>query len=146
MRAEVLHTIKTKSFIGPEDAAGNKALSRDKLEKALAAIGDGKLKVLFNPQERKFLNDMVQVTKLREPVRGTALGRGPSAQAVARLEQKLKDIPLLGSLVNFINLDVQGRAALKASPERVVQKALPSPTRQLAAQAAGVGAVTAAQE
>ena len=69
------------------------------------------------------------MSKIREPVRGTALGRGPSAQAIARLEQKLKDLPVIGSLVNFINLDAQGRAVIKAKPERVVRKIEPSQIR-----------------
>jgi len=146
LRADVLDTIKNKSFIGPEDASGNKALSRDKLEKAINSIGDAKLKVLFTPEERGFLQDMLQVSKLREPVRGTALGRGPSAQAISRIEQKLKEIPLLGALVSIINVDQAGRVALRASPERKIPAIGPSRTRQAVAQAAAAAGVAALPE
>jgi len=125
LRAETLHSIKTKAFIGPEDAMGNKALSRDALEKELKAIGKPKLQVLFDEKEQKFLGDMLRVAKLREPVRGTQQGRGPSAQAIAKLEQRLKELPVMGSIVNFINLDAQGRIALKAAPARMARQALP---------------------
>lgn len=136
LRAETLHNIKERSFIGPIDEAGNKALSRDKLQKSIESIGREKMNVLFTAPEQKFLKDMLEVAKLREPVRGTALGRGPSAQAIARLEKRLADLPGIGSLVNIINLDAQGKLALKASPERIAPKALPSPAAAAPAAAA----------
>jgi hypothetical protein len=120
MRADVLNTIKEAAFIGPQDAAGFKALSRDKLQAQLGKIGKPKLEVLFTPKERAFFADMMSVAKLREPVRGTALGRGPSAQGIAqaagRIEKKLADLPLLGALVDLIDVDVSGRVALRAQP------------------------------
>jgi hypothetical protein len=147
LRAETLHNIKLKSFIGPEDAAGNQALSRDKLQKSITAVGREKINVLFSPDEQKFLKDLLELTKLREPVRGTALGRGPSAQAIARIERKLQETPVLGALVNIVNLDVGGRIAVKGSPQRITPRAiLPPEARQLTAQAAGIGAVSATQQ
>lgn len=139
LRAEVLHTIKEKAFIGPLDENGFKALSRDKLERAINQVGQDKLKVLFNDSERKFLANMLQVAKLREPVRGTALGRGPSAQAIGRLEQKLKQSPLFGTLVDIVNVDSSGRAVIKASPQR---KTLQPPSSVSAAAGAGGVALT----
>jgi len=133
LRAETLDTIKNRAFIGPEDAAGNKALSRDKLQKAIQSIGNAKLKLIFEPKELKFFQDMLQVAKLREPVRGTALGRGPSAQAIKSLERRLADIPVLGALINVVDFDAQGRAVLKGSAAPRV-RALPStaPISQIA--------------
>jgi hypothetical protein len=119
LRAEVLENIKTKAFIGPVDESGIQALSRDKLQKALDSIGKNKLGVLFNKKEMKFLDDMLQVSKLREPVRGTALGRGPSAQAIGRIEAALKSNPLFRAILESVSLDAQGRAVLKASPARI---------------------------
>ena len=118
LRGNTLEMIKSKSFIGPEDANGFKALSRDKLEKTINGIGRDKLSVLLEPKEMKFLDDMLKVSRLREPVRGTQQGRGPSAQAIAKLEEKLKAIPMLGALVDFIDIDSAGRAVLKASPKK----------------------------
>lgn len=128
LRAETMEAIKAKSFFGPEDAQGNQALSRDKLQKALQSIGTPKLKVLFTPDENKFLRDMLAVAKLREPVRGTALGKGPSAQAIGALEEKLNALPLIGRLISAIAVDAQGRAVLKAAPELIEQplKRLPA--------------------
>lgn len=145
MKAEVLQKIKEKSFIGSVDEAGMQALSRDKLQKAIKSIGAKKMDVLFDREERKFLHDILEVAKIREPVRGTALGRGPSAQAISRLEQKLKELPGLGALVNFINIDAQGRAALRASPSPlpIAPTRMPSAARAAIAPAA---AITVQQE
>lgn len=119
LRADTLNKIKEGAFIGPADAEGFQSLSRAKLESQLNKIGNQKLDVLFTPKERKFLDDMLKVSKLREPVRGTALGRGPTAQAVGRLEKKLANLPIIGGLVDFINIDAQGRVALKSKPAQV---------------------------
>lgn len=102
LRAEVMSDIKDAAFVGPEDALGNKALSRSALDRVVAKIGDGKLGVLFNAQERAFLKQMQELAKLREPVRGTALGKGPSAQAVASLERNIVRNPLLNDLFRGI--------------------------------------------
>lgn len=116
MRADTLSKIQAKAFVGPEDAAGNRALSRAALEAQFKKIGTAKMDVLFTKKERQFLKSMMNIAKLREPVRGTALGKGPSAQAIAQLEKKLADLPVIGNLVQFIDVDVQGRAALKGKP------------------------------
>lgn len=121
MRAEVMQKIKDKAFIGPADEAGFQALSRDKLQRAINSIGDKKLKVLFTPQENKFLKDMMQIAKLREPVRGTALGRGPSAQAIGRLESAIRENPILRTLLDSVSFDVQGRAVLRSKPTAITQ-------------------------
>lgn len=146
MRAEVMQKIKDMSFIGPVDESGVRALSRDKLQKAISSIGQKKMNVLFTKDEQKFLKDMLEIAKLREPVRGTAMGRGPSAQAIGRLEQKLKDLPVIGSLIDFINVDAQGRAVLKAAPERVkpvIERNIPLAQ---ARQALALPAAAAAQQ
>lgn len=134
MRAEVMQKITDKSFIGAADEAGMQALSRDKLQKALASIGDKKLKVLFNSEERKFLKDMLEVTRIREPVRGTAIGRGPSAQAVSRIERRLKDIPWLGQAFDII--DIEGRSVLRAKPTPIKVSLPQTSLPQLTAPAA----------
>jgi hypothetical protein len=142
MRAEVMQKIKDKTFIGPADEAGFQALSRDKLQKAIETVGRKKLNVLFTPQENKFLRDMLQVAKLREPVRGTALGRGPSAQAIGRLESAIRQNPIARVLLETVSLDAQGRAVLKAKPTPIK---LPSP-RPAVAPLAVPAAVAATQQ
>lgn len=142
LRSDTLQSIKDKAFVGPEDAAGNKALSRAALESELKKIGPQKMDVLFTPSENKFLKDMLQVSKLREPVRGTALGRGPSAQAIARIEKTIRDIPLVGSIVDFIDIDASGRTVLKAKPKAV--KRIASDLETQGSVAAGTALVPSA--
>ena len=115
LRADVLQEIKLKSFIGPEDGDGFKALSRDKLEKTLKTIGKGKLDVLFNPEEVKQLQALLQIAKLREPVRGTALGRGPSAQAVDKIVSTFDKGGIINDIIRIATFDKDGKAVLKAN-------------------------------
>jgi len=122
LRAETLDSIKNAAFKGPEDAAGNRALSRDGLQRALQKIGTEKLKVLFEPEELKFLRDVLNVAKLREPVRGTALGKGPSAQAIQSLENRVRNLPLIGSLIDFIDFDTAGRAVIRSNPSKQIRQ------------------------
>ena len=129
MRAEVMQSIKDRSFIGAVDDDGFQALSRDKLQKALSSIGDKKLNILFEPKETKLLKDLLQISKLREPVRGTALGRGPSAQAIGRIESAINTNPLLKTLVETITFDAKGRGVLKARPEKLISPTKISPAR-----------------
>jgi hypothetical protein len=142
LRANTMQEIKERAFFGPADADGFTALSRDKLEKAIKSIGQGKLNVLFTSQERKFLDDMTKVAKLREPVRGTALGQGPSAQAVNKLRAEIRKGSIIANLLDSITFDSKGKAVLKAAPARIEKDITPSPLRQPAA----LGAAAAAQE
>ena len=103
LRADTLDWIKGSAMTGPADEFGNKALSRAGIERALKRIGDDKLKVIFAPEEYTFLNNMVRLAELREPVRGTALGRGPSAQAIDRLERSmLSKLPVVGQFADLV--------------------------------------------
>jgi hypothetical protein len=143
LRAETLQKIRDKAFFGPVDEAGNQALSRDKLGKALASIGQSKMNVLFTPQENKFLKNMMEVAKLREPVRGTALGEGPSAQAVNKLRAEIKKGSLIAGLLESITFDKKGRAVLNSSPAKRIIDVTPKPnqTRSALSQAAAISAV-----
>jgi len=146
LRAEVLESIKDRAFIGPVDQAGFQALSRAKLQTAIKSIGPEKLKVLFTADERRFLNNMLEVARIREPVRGTALGEGPTAVAVNKLRSRLREggpiTRAFGAIVDSIAQTRQGQAVLRGRP-RVEREVGPSAQRQLAAQ---LGAVTAAQQ
>ena len=148
LRAETLQQIKQRSLIGPEDAEGFRSISRDKLQKALDSVGTAKRKVLFTPEENKFLNNMLEITKLREPVRGTALGRGPSAQAIGRLQSAIEGNILFGSFARAFREGREGRAVLQANPDRALPEVPtigPTATRalELGRTATGIGAVGA---
>lgn len=102
LRTQTLDYIRSEAFKGPIDASGNQAISRASLERAINRIGKDKMKVIFTSDEVKFLDDMMRLAQLREPVRGTALGRGPSAQAIERLERSVMSrLPVVGQMFDF---------------------------------------------
>lgn len=116
LRAEAMQRIAKDAL--PE-VSGEKALSRAQLEKTLDRFGRDKLRVLFDKNEREFLNSMVKISKLREPVRMTQQGRGPSAQAVERLAQAMERLPLIA--------DAFRGTATKISNNKALE--LPAPVR-----------------
>ena len=150
LRKDTLNWIKDASFIGPMDAQGIQALSRDKLEKALDRIGRNKLQALFTTEELKFLDDILKVARLREPVRGTATGTGPSGQAIKALEERVSrfSIPLFSDFLQGVkqNIDVTATLTPARSIQRQMQKTaqarLPSPAGSVATRSAGAGAAT----
>ena len=95
------------------EVAGEPALSRAALEKTLDKFGRDKLRVLFSKEEREFLNSMVKVSKLREPVRMTQQGRGPSAQGVEILAKGLERIPLVADAFRGLALKISNNKALE---------------------------------
>lgn len=119
LKADVFEEIKKRAFTGPEDANGFRALSRAKLESAIDAIGWKRINVILDKEEQGFLRDMIRVSRLREPVRGTALGKGPSAQAIGSIEERLKRLPWLGDVVKSIDYDAKGRYILKSAPREI---------------------------
>ena len=128
LRAETFAYIKDNSFVGPEDSLGNRNLSRNAIQKTLKRIGNEKMSALFTGAEIKFLRDIENVAKLLEPVRGTALGRGPSAQAVdsaiESLKRRVDKIPGLNIFVD-IKLGKDG-SVLKGKPILKKQNLLPT--------------------
>ena len=94
-------------------------MSRAQLEKTLDRFGRDKLRVLFDKSEREFLNSMVKISKLREPVRMTQQGRGPSSQAVERLAQAMERLPLVADAFRGTATRISNNKALE----------LPAPVR-----------------
>lgn len=119
LKADVLQSIKEKSFIGPQDARGFQSLSRDKIQKAIDSIGMNKMRVLFSPEEISFLKSLQKVAELREPRKGVQQGLGPSAQAILRLERKLADLPGMAAVLGFIDIDSAGRISVRSAPARI---------------------------
>ena len=87
---------------------------------------------------------MLKVSKLREPVRGTALGKGPTAQAVGQLMTDAKKHPLIKAVFDFITFEREGRKVIAARPVQKVQELTRLPS-QIGA-AAGVAGSAQAQE
>ena len=110
LRAEAMQKIADSAL--PE-VAGQKALSRAQLEKVMDRFGRDKLRVLFDKDEREFLNSMLKVSKLREPVRMTQQGRGPSAQAVETLAKGLEKLPLVADSFRGVATKISNNKALE---------------------------------
>jgi len=87
LRAETLDYIRQNAFGGAIGELGGQTLTRARLQSVISRIGMDKLKVIFNPEEIKFLNDIVNISKIIEPVSGTFQGAGPSAQAISQLQK-----------------------------------------------------------
>lgn len=125
LRADVMQEIKDRAFKGVADESGLVPITRDKLERAISSIGKEKLGVLFNPNEVKFLDDMLKVSKLREPVVGTAIGEGPSGAAINkqanRLMNALDKLGVISDAIESVSVNAQGRVAVKPKPDKIVR-------------------------
>lgn len=137
LRAEAMQKIANSAL--PE-VAGQKALSRAQLEKVMDRFGRDKLRVLFDKDERQFLNSMLKVSKLREPVRMTQQGRGPSAQAGELLAKGLEKLPLVADSFRGIATKISNNKALEL-PEPIRNNLLRSLQPSVAA-----GAIVTTQE
>jgi hypothetical protein len=145
LRAEVMESIKTKSFIGPVDNEGFQALSFDKLNKAIKSIGDKRMNILFTPKERQFLSRMQKISQLRQPVRGTALGDGPTGAAVNKLRAELRKGSIVANLADTVSFDSKGRAALRAAPQ-AIKKPVRGSAGRLAITAPAAAATAAGEQ
>jgi hypothetical protein len=130
LRAEAMQKIKSDAV---NEVGGQSFITQKRLKSAMDRFGRDKLDVLFEPEERKFLDDMLKVTRIREPKAGTQQGLGPSAQAIGRIEQALKRIPLAGDTFEGIESAVSGRIALSQpslrkplAPSRLTQGLVPA--------------------
>lgn len=156
LKAETIAYIRENAFSGPLDELGGQALSRAKLENILNnRIGRNKLKVIFNPEELKFLDDILEISKLIEPIAGKLQGSGPSGLAIekagrilrgatGRISQGLMD--MAGAVIDSARKAAAERTALSgAAPivERVVEEAVKISPR-VGTAGGTTGAVTAA--
>lgn len=138
LRAEAMQRIAKDAL--PE-VAGEQALSRAQLERVLDRFGRDKLRVLFNRDERDFLNSMLKISKLREPVRMTQQGRGPSAQAVEKLAQAMERLPLVADSFRGVATRISNNKALEL-PEPIRNNLL----RSLQPSVTGAAVVTTQQQ
>ena len=138
LRAEAMQKIADSAL--PE-VAGQKALSRAQLEKVLDRFGRDKLRVLFDKDEREFLNSMLKISKLREPVRMTQQGRGPSAQAVETLVKGMERLPLVADSFRGVATRMSNNRALEL-PEPIRNNLL----RSLQPSATAAAVVTTTEQ
>lgn len=143
LRAEALERIKTDAF---REVGGDAVITRAQLERAINRFGDAKLKALFTKEENRFLQDMLKVTKIREPKRGTAQGMGPTAQAVLKLEEVVKRIPLIGNTFEGLAVDQMGRVVIKSPSLKAPLKPIEGTAQLVAPLAGAAGVALTAQE
>lgn len=123
IRGSAMDLIRESSFTGPARADGSKSLSRAGLEKSFKAIGNDKLRILFNKQERAFLRDLADIAALKEPPPGTFTGTGPTGLAVKRLTDRLirnSGVPG-GDIASDIVGGFSGRRATRSQEKRVLK-------------------------
>lgn len=127
LRAQAMNEIKERAFKGAirEDGV-TQSLSRDGLQKALTSL-KGKSDILFTAEEQDFLKRMQNVARLREPSPGTFTGKGPSAQAIREVKNRL---PIVGGLLDSLSEFRQNKLLLKlpkkARPQRRVRQSRPT--------------------
>ncbi len=109
VRAAALTQIKDSAFTGPVTQEGTQNLSRGNLERAFKAIGDGKIKALFSPEERKFLKSLHAVATYKEAPAGAYNPSGPAIQnAIAKL---INLVPHVGPWLVGLGSGVKSKAA-----------------------------------
>ncbi len=95
-------------------------MTRAGLESVLKRIGMDKLKVIFNKEELSFIKDVMNLSKIIEPIGGRALGSGPSGQAIKQLENTVRG---LGGRLSQGLVDLAGsviKNTRQAGQERMV--------------------------
>lgn len=119
LRAETINYIRNEAFKGPLGELGGQKMTRAGLESVLKRIGMDKLKVIFNKDELSFIKDIMNVSKIIEPIGGTALGSGPTGRAVKQLENTMRGFGgrFAQAILDFGGAFVQ--SAKQAGQERV---------------------------
>ena len=156
LKAETIAYIRDSVFKGPLDELGGQSLSRAALENMLnTRIGRDKLKIIFNKDELQFLDDMLSLSKIIEPIGGKIQGSGPTGQAVQQLERTVRGmagrlsqglLDMAGSIIQSARrAGAERRAVSGAAPiaERVAEQAVRISPR-VGTAGGTTGAVTAA--
>lgn len=91
IRAQAMNRIRESAFGGSETELMTKTLTRAGLEKGIKQIGKDKFSVLFTPREQKFLLDLAELARYKEPPAGTYAGSGPTGDAVNQLRDEVSN-------------------------------------------------------
>lgn len=154
LRAETAQWIKDQAFSNALDQGGNASMRSGAIRRSLDKIGPDRLSVLFNAEERQFLNNMTRLEQLRQPVPLTGNGKGPSAQAIGGLVTEIRrqaaKLPVIGQIMGGIIDAVQNNTravqALSSPIPQAVNAATEAAARRAVVTPAGaVGAVTGSE-
>lgn len=140
LRGETIRWIVKQSGAGKNDL-GDPILTGARIDRAMERIGEEKLKVLLRPSELDALKGIQKVLQLKTPVNATALGKGPTAQAISTLARRF---PIVRELFDWAS---DGRNAFRQrqaiDPSQRTRQALeqdltlPRPVGVVAAGATG---------
>lgn len=127
LRAETVQWIKDQTFSNAMNQAEQASMRSGAVRRAMDKIGPERLSVLFNAEERTFLNNMARLEQLRQPVPGTGVGRGPSAQAIAGLQNEVQraasKFPMVGQLIEILQNQRQAARTLSTPIDGVADTA-----------------------
>lgn len=132
LRSGIVRELLAKANVGTNvTESGIPMFSGAKFAQALDAMGDRKLRAIFDDEQLTLLGRLRRVGELRTPLPGTALGTGPSGLAVEMLGDKvtnLADKATFGfaSAVRQLTRTRQEVAAARAmlAPAQPTEKAL----------------------
>ena len=112
IRSQAMKNIFDSAFKGPANREGVRQITRAGIESGIKKIGPQKFNVLFSPDERKFLTDILSVSYLREPPPGVKAS--PSGPAIRTLQSALSRLPYVGGeIANRLIDDVRKKATEK---------------------------------
>lgn len=82
LRSATLRDALVKATSGPKTELDAPVFSGVRFKRALNQVGDQKMRVLFSEAERTQIATLARIGELRIPVERTAVGKGPTAQAM----------------------------------------------------------------
>lgn len=132
LRAETMRHLlgKATSTAGKVEGGGS-VFNGNQFRKAMDQIGLERLRTLFTPDEFKQIAAIRKIGELRIPVSMTQQGKGPSAQAIGELADKIPGIEQIKALLTVPARVGEYRAINQAAdPAARTVKALTGPTAQ----------------
>ncbi|WP_417216610.1 hypothetical protein [Alcanivorax sp.] len=145
LRAETMRHLlgKATSTAGKTEGGGS-VFNGNQFRKAMDQIGLERLRTLFTPEEFKQISAIRKIGELRIPVSMTQQGKGPSAQAIGELADRIPGIEQIKAILSVPAKIGENRAINRAAdPAAQTVKALTGPTAKpaIGQAAAGSGAV-----
>lgn len=141
LRAEAMRHLlgKATSTAGKTEGGGS-VFNGNQFRKAMDQIGLERLRTLFTPEEFKQIAAIRKIGELRIPVSMTQQGKGPSAQAIGELADKIPGIEQIKALLSVPGRVGEYRAInAAADPAARTVRALTGPSASPAAGQAAAG-------
>tara|TARA_A100000171_G_scaffold4204_2_gene3446 strand:- start:5622 stop:7781 length:2160 start_codon:yes stop_codon:yes gene_type:complete len=145
LRAETMrHLLNKATGTAGKIEGGGSVFNGNQFRKAMDQVGLERLRTLFTPEEFKQIAAIRKIGELRIPVSMTQQGKGPSAQAIGELADRIPGIEQIKAILSVPAKIGENRAINRAAdPAAQTVKALTGPTAKpaIGQAAAGSGAV-----